>query len=241
MSQAMEALQTMAGNCAAELSKWLAFLLEYPHQEGLAGAEFAAVLADIQAGNWTLCRNTSGLDTAEATAEAEGLVVEQVIAAVARLVSLSDEERCRLYVDSFDFTADHSLYLTAHEYGDSRERGPALLYLHQVLASQGWREAEGELADYLPLWLEYFAVETPSLATRRVADRLAAMCRNIAMRLGEDHPYQPLVFAAALLLQAFGTAKGAENDMQAHDKEKISTTSARVDAEVQMPFPLFFD
>lgn len=61
------------------------------------------------------------------------------------------------YSRHFDLSPAASLNLTYHQYGDTRERGPALIRLHQVYRQAGY-EAVGELPDYLPLVLEFLAV-----------------------------------------------------------------------------------
>ncbi|SMG65257.1 Nitrate reductase, delta subunit [methanotrophic bacterial endosymbiont of Bathymodiolus sp.] len=60
------------------------------------------------------------------------------------------------YVDSFDMTAENSLYLTYHLFDEQdRERGPALIELTELYKSTGFEISDGELPDYLPLILEY--------------------------------------------------------------------------------------
>lgn len=64
------------------------------------------------------------------------------------------------YVQTFDVVPEHTLYLTHHTFGDSRERGPALVELGEHYKATGV-EADGELPDYLPLILEYCATLDP--------------------------------------------------------------------------------
>jgi nitrate reductase delta subunit len=64
----------------------------------------------------------------------------------------------RAYVETFDLHGRTSLYLTYYQYGDTRKRGMALLRLKRLYASAGLEQAGGELADYLPLVLEFAAV-----------------------------------------------------------------------------------
>lgn len=59
------------------------------------------------------------------------------------------------YVQSFDLTPDHSLHLTHHTFGESRERGPALVELAEFYKAHGFEAVEHELPDYLPLVLEF--------------------------------------------------------------------------------------
>ncbi len=62
------------------------------------------------------------------------------------------------YVQTFDMVPEHSLHLTHHSFGDSRERGPALVELTEHYKGNGLTAMEGELPDYLPLILEYVSM-----------------------------------------------------------------------------------
>lgn len=64
-----------------------------------------------------------------------------------------------LYVQTFDLTAEHSLHLTHHLFGDDRGRGPALIDLGEFYKETGWISDEKELPDYLPLILEFVSTQ----------------------------------------------------------------------------------
>ena len=59
------------------------------------------------------------------------------------------------YVQTFDLTAEHSLHLTHHLFGDDKNRGPALIDLAEMYKEYGIEVAGNELPDYLPLILEF--------------------------------------------------------------------------------------
>lgn len=59
------------------------------------------------------------------------------------------------YVQTFDLTAEHSLHLTHHIFGEEKTRGPALIDLTEYLKSYGFTHDEKELPDFLPLLLEF--------------------------------------------------------------------------------------
>ena len=63
----------------------------------------------------------------------------------------------RVYVETFDLKAQHSLHLTHHLLGDDKNRGPALIDLGEYYKAWGLDAIEGELPDYLPLMLEFAA------------------------------------------------------------------------------------
>jgi len=66
-------------------------------------------------------------------------------------------ERQATYVNLFDITPEHSLHITHHLYGESKERGPALANLVEYYRSYGFDLAERELPDYLPVILEFIS------------------------------------------------------------------------------------
>jgi nitrate reductase delta subunit len=70
-----------------------------------------------------------------------------------RLIRLQEE-----YSRHFDLNPASSLNLTYHRYGDSRDRGAALVQLLQVYHGAGYEPATRELPDYLPLVLEFLAI-----------------------------------------------------------------------------------
>lgn len=65
----------------------------------------------------------------------------------------------RAYVDTFDFSRRASLHLTYHRFGDLRQRGLALLRIKQRYAAAGLELDTDELPDFLPLMLEFAALE----------------------------------------------------------------------------------
>ncbi len=98
------------------------------------------------------------------------------------------------YVETFDFSRRASLYLTYHTLGDRRQRGMALLALKQRYAAAGLDPAQntGELPDYLPMLLEFAALEPEpghaALARHREALEL--------LRAGAARGAQPVGAAA---------------------------------------------
>lgn len=63
------------------------------------------------------------------------------------------------YVEAIDFNRGASLHLTYHLHGDSRQRGLALVRIKRGYAAAGFEAAAEELPDYLPLMLEFAALE----------------------------------------------------------------------------------
>ncbi len=96
------------------------------------------------------------------------------------------------YVQTFDLTQEHSLHLTHHIYGESRERGPALVDLAEHYRAHGFEVVAGELPDFLPLVLEYVNTLDPVAARlflHDVVDVLKLLADNLEKA---GSPYAPL-------------------------------------------------
>lgn len=93
------------------------------------------------------------------------------------------------YVDLFDRGRKHSLHLFEHIYGDSRERGSALVSLQERYQAAGLILAPGELADFLPVLLEFLSCR-PIQEVRETLGRCAHVLRAIGEALlHADSPY----------------------------------------------------
>lgn len=150
-----------------ERMKIASILLDYPEKN------FSEILEEIE----MVCK------------ESEDKLVLAAVDALAR-VPVSDLIRC--YVATFDMQESTALYLTAHELGDSRERGDALLRLQALLRGAAFEPLEGELPDYLPLLMEFIAEKPIGMPTDELESRLAVACQMIYERLDEKHPYRKL-------------------------------------------------
>jgi nitrate reductase delta subunit len=64
----------------------------------------------------------------------------------------------RHYVETFDLRRRCTLYLTYYRYGDTRNRGMAMLAYLAAYRAAGFEPAGRELPDYLPLVLEFAAL-----------------------------------------------------------------------------------
>lgn len=86
------------------------------------------------------------------------------------------------YVQTFDMTAEHSLHLTHHLFGDDKNRGPALIDLGELYKDYGVEVVGNELPDYLPLILEFAAYLDDNEATVFLSDAkkvLAVLSENL--------------------------------------------------------------
>lgn len=75
------------------------------------------------------------------------------------------EELARAYVETFDLRRKTSLYLTYHLYGDTRQRGMALVRLRRMYAAGGLDLDTRELPDHLPVILEFASLARPGYGT----------------------------------------------------------------------------
>ena len=100
------------------------------------------------------------------------------------------------YVQTFDTVPEHALYLTHHTFGDSRERGPALVELGEHYKDVGLVVRDGELPDFLPLMLEYVALIEPHDpdAAQRFLGEARPIVSDLAARLeAQASPFAPLL------------------------------------------------
>lgn len=115
------------------------------------------------------------------------------------------EKRRQIYVETFDFSKDVTLYLSYAQFGDTRERGMALADLKEIYRSAGFELAKEELPDYLPLILDFC-----SQAPKRDAYKALAQVRGgieVLLRAlqAKNSPYAKL--CEALIRQIPSTDK----------------------------------
>ena len=121
-----------------QIYKLLSVLLEYPEQE----------LVDHLPELPERLSECSDIDDAERVALCE--FIDHL--ASKPLTALQAD-----YVQTFDLTAEHSLHLTHHLFGDDKNRGPALIDLGELYKDYGVEVQGNELPDYLPLIMEFAA------------------------------------------------------------------------------------
>lgn len=121
-----------------QIYKMLSVMLEYPDQELLDH------LPELR-------EQTECCLDIDDTERAAVMKVLQYLGS-APLIELQEK-----YVQTFDLTAEHSLHLTHHLFGDDKNRGPALIDLGELYKDYGVEVVTNELPDYLPLILEFAA------------------------------------------------------------------------------------
>lgn len=146
------------------------------------------------------------------------------------LLSCPLKELREQYVWAFDWKEKTGLYLTAHELGDSRERGAALILLQQIIKDAGFAPAAGELADYMPLLYELLAVRPDHVHVRALELRLAVATKRICEHLAEDNPYRELL--RHLVADVFG--EPSEEDVR-----RLTEKREQAD-QGELPYPILY-
>lgn len=127
------------------------------------------------------------------------------------VVSLIDAWRSRElielqaeYVEVFDLGRGSSLYMTWHQYGDSRQRGLVLSKLKREFQSHGMAPVEDELPDWLPLMLE-FAALVPEPAGGELLENWRAPIELVRRALhDQDRPEAVLLDCVSATLSKLG-------------------------------------
>lgn len=99
------------------------------------------------------------------------------------------------YVQLFDYSRSVSLYLFEHVHGDSKDRGQAMVDLIELYKENGLQINQSELPDFLPVFLEFLALQTSLKASEYLAE-IIDIVGFIHRKLEEkDNPYQYLLAA----------------------------------------------
>lgn len=162
----------------------IALLLDYPSDEVMAELRSEVDSAGTARALVQRIAADDPLDAQELDAIAE---------VIDGLLALPEGEAQARYVQNFDLTAEHSLHLTHHLFGEEKTRGPALIDLSEFYRGYGFEPDPKELPDYLPLMLEF--TSTLDAAEQRVflgdvSKVLTVLAANLEKA---DSPYAPLI------------------------------------------------
>ena len=105
------------------------------------------------------------------------------------------------YVEIFDLSRRHTLYLSYYTDGDTRRRGETLMTIKQRYRRSGFLvDTHGELPDYLPLILEYAARVDPRDGAELLQDfRRSLELLRLAL-IDKGTPYAGVVAAVCATL-----------------------------------------
>ena len=99
----------------------------------------------------------------------------------------------------FDRSKRLALHLYEHSYGESRDRGQAMVNLALTYRMNGFELNAAEMPDYLPLFLEFLSV-IPEVHARRYLTDAIAIIEALRIRLEErDSTYAALLTALVTL------------------------------------------
>lgn len=153
----------------------------------------------------------------------------EVQKAIKPLYALKQQELQELYVATFDYQEKTNLYLTAHELGDSKKRGAALIKIQKLIYENGFVYNANQLADYIPMLLEFLSAAEEKgavLLTRRLAYALYRLLNHIPC----SNPY----YNAVELLMKFVFEVPRSEEIAQLEKE-------REEADLEdLPYPLLY-
>ena len=171
------------------------------------------------------------LDEVEACVEAEGFLGRRPLAGVRAVVA---HLRTRLpldlqedYVALFDRTRRLSLHLHEHSYGESRDRGQAMVELATAYRLHGFELAGPEMPDYLPLFLEFLS-ELPEEPARRYLADAVDILEALRVRLDERGSVHARLLEALVSLSAH-RAERAEVEAILGGEPKDPATAEELD------------
>jgi len=129
---------------------------------------------------------------------------------------LDHVERTRLrelereYVDVFDLSRRHALYLSYWTDGDTRRRGEVLARFKAAYRASGFLvDTSGELPDYLPMVLEFAAIADPEAGEALLREYRPSL-ELLRIGLVEDEtPYAAVVTAVCATLPGASPADRA--------------------------------
>lgn len=113
------------------------------------------------------------------------------------------------YVDTFDLRRKICLYLTYYAYGDTRERGMALLAFKRAFRASGLEISADELPDHLCVVLEFSATADVDAGTRLLLEHRAGL---ELLRLALVDRGSPWAAALAAVCATLPPLKGDERE-----------------------------
>jgi nitrate reductase delta subunit len=162
---------------------------------------------------------------------AEALAAEAIVAApqqqairtfLNEIAATDIYELQERYFALFDRSRTLSLHLFEHIHGESRDRGQAMADLIALYQEHGLDMAEGELPDFLPLFLEFLSL-LPDAEARIMLAEPAGILRALTDRLAARNSGYMAVMAAlaevaaAPVLAVSDIPEDDPNDLEAMD------------------------
>jgi nitrate reductase delta subunit len=125
--------------------------------------------------------------------------LEGVRALIDRLRKSDVMDAQEYWIGLFDRSKRLALHLYEHSYGESRDRGQAMVNLALTYRMNGFELNAAEMPDYLPLFLEFLSV-IPEMHARRYLTDAVEIIEALRIRLDErDSTYAALLTALVTL------------------------------------------
>ena len=105
------------------------------------------------------------------------------------------------WVSLFDRSKRLALHLHEHSYGESRDRGQAMVNLALTYRMNGFELAASEMPDYLPLFLEFLS-QIPEAPARRYLGEAIEVVEALRIRLEERESTYAALLEPLLALSA---------------------------------------
>ncbi|MBT6328552.1 MAG: nitrate reductase molybdenum cofactor assembly chaperone [Kordiimonadaceae bacterium] len=125
------------------------------------------------------------------------------------------------YVELFDRGHAHCLHMFEHIHGEGRDRGQAMVNLIESYAERGFYMAEGELPDYLPLFLEYLSCCPAEEAIDLIGDPINVVA-TIGVKLKKRDSLYYILFEA---MQSLAKVKADSDVIAAATAAELETQS----------------
>lgn len=120
--------------------------------------------------------------------------LKQLDAFLSECERLSLEEWQMYYVNVFDMSKQINLYLFDHIYGDSRQRGMAMVNLKETYSNDGFELTTNELPDYLPVFLEYLSFQTDEGKTIKLLNDIKNVIEKLHKLTNEKDVFYKYIF-----------------------------------------------
>ena len=166
------------------------------------------------------------LDEIQQVIEGEPLLGPEQILALSRFIAemrnqglLDLQEK---YVELFDTAPARALHLFQHLYGDSSERGQAMVDMIEQYRAHGYQPMSSELPDYLPMFCE-FAAQFPEPEARVLLGRALPVLEVLERRLEDAGSAYRAVFSALITL--------AESDEETAAIAQLLNTRTQADTD----------
>jgi nitrate reductase molybdenum cofactor assembly chaperone NarJ/NarW len=156
--------------------------------------------------------------------------IEEILNRLSPLYEMPLRVLQQIYVETFDYKDKTNLHLTAHEFGDSRKRGNALIRLQKLIYENGMEYEGNNLADYVPMLLEFLAVAPEGDETEQLSRRLAYCFHRILNHLPSSHPYYQAI--ELLMLDVFEAPGPEDISLLENEREEADLD--------ELPYPMMY-